>query len=121
MPEVMKANISKQDNDAAVQQIIQVAGLDGLQTEIPGVLEATHEWATDEHYEEFLSEIPPPILKLQRDILIPNYHSYFCAMRDAPTMDTKPALTQIPFDPSMLLPPPPPCEAAGGPPRAVDG
>ena len=106
-PAMLAAQVPKEDSDKAVEKIIQAGGLDGLKTEIPGVIVAMQDWATEAHYQEFLKEIPPPILKLQLDILVPNYKTWYCPMRDAPTMDSKPELTQLPFDPSMLPPPPP--------------
>ncbi|KAL7572609.1 hypothetical protein ACA910_010366 [Epithemia clementina (nom. ined.)] len=106
LPQALKAHVPKKAHDEAVGKIVQAGGLGGLHIELPGILAAAQEWATDEHYQEMLLEIPPPVVQLAHDIFIPNYRSYHCAMRDAPTMEKKPVLVQIPFDPSMLPAPP---------------
>ena len=107
LPGPIKQHISLEENDAAVQQMIQAAGVEGLKMEFPAILCTLEEWATPEHYQEYVANIPPPIMKLQEEILIPNYKTYYCAMRDAPLQMEKPDLTQLPFDASMLPPLPP--------------
>mmetsp|Transcript_24812 Transcript_24812/g.68701 ORF Transcript_24812/g.68701 Transcript_24812/m.68701 type:complete len:608 (-) Transcript_24812:121-1944(-) len=109
IPKALKeAGISVEQNAQCMQKLYQAGGIFGLHAELPGVLVSLKIWASDEFYKDFVAnEIPPPLLALAKDIFIPNYKTKFQAMRDAPTMEEKPELTEVPFDPSMLPPPPP--------------
>mmetsp|Transcript_8898 Transcript_8898/g.18454 ORF Transcript_8898/g.18454 Transcript_8898/m.18454 type:complete len:185 (-) Transcript_8898:188-742(-) len=111
MPGPIRANVTQEENTECINKLMQAGGIEGLHTELPGVMVAAQEWATDEFYPQFLHEIPPPMIQLANDIFIPNYRNIHCAKRDAPTMTTHPEWTEIPFDPSMLPPPPPAASA----------
>mmetsp|Transcript_19809 Transcript_19809/g.54589 ORF Transcript_19809/g.54589 Transcript_19809/m.54589 type:complete len:208 (+) Transcript_19809:63-686(+) len=104
---IREAGITEQENGECIGKLMQAGGILGLHTELPGVLIWTKHWGTDEYYESFLKEVPPPMIALANDIFIPNLKNKFHAQRDAPTMTEKPEWTEVPFDPSMLPPPPP--------------
>eukprot|EP00522_Entomoneis_paludosa_P007402 CAMPEP_0172455154 /NCGR_PEP_ID=MMETSP1065-20121228/11921_1 /TAXON_ID=265537 /ORGANISM="Amphiprora paludosa, Strain CCMP125" /LENGTH=366 /DNA_ID=CAMNT_0013207611 /DNA_START=8 /DNA_END=1108 /DNA_ORIENTATION=+ len=116
-PAIRECGVTQEEEFAVVQKIIQSGGLEGLQTELPGVLVTTKHWGSPPFYQEFESlSVPPPLVKLAHEIFIPNYQNIHCAMRDAPTKSQKPGLVAVPFDPSMMPPPPP---GAGPPPEDV--
>ena len=104
-PQIRK-HMTPEDHVEAVQKIVAGVGPENLQIEIPAVTHFTKIWATDEYYPVFLSELPPPLLKVNDEVFVPNYHSYSCKLRDAPTLSEKPALDKLPFDMSMMGPPP---------------
>lgn len=111
LPKLIREKITEAESDVYIRKLNVELGLEGLMVETPAVTVGLREWATESFLEKFEQGMPPPILKLVNDIFIPNHKSSYSAMRDAPTLSEKPALDQIPFDPSML-PPPPPEQAA---------
>ena len=81
--------------------------MDGLHTELPGVMVATKHWATPTYYEQFLQEVSPALAQLAQDVFIPNYMNIHCAFRDSPTRNLPPVVDEIPLDPSRLPRPAP--------------
>ena len=107
LPAIIQSYVTREQNHSCVQEILRLGGMDGLHTELPGVMVATKHWATPTYYEQFLQEVSPALAQLAQDVFIPNYMNIHCAFRDSPTRNLPPVVDEIPLDPSRLPRPAP--------------
>lgn len=94
--------ITEVDSVALFEEVTMVGGMDYLTKELPGVIVSLQDWATLEYLDLFEKDVSPTLWKIQKEVCIPNYNTFYCAMRDAPRLEQKPDLKKIDFHPSII-------------------
>lgn len=95
VPNLLRTNFTHEEEEEAVQKILQKGGMEEVRAFLPSILLALKEWAAPEFYSDFVGSMPPPVSEPLLQFFLPDYKTFVHPMRDAPTMDSEPKLTQI--------------------------
>jgi len=96
VPTLLRTHFTHQEEEEVVQKILQKGGMDEVRAFLPSILLAMKEWAAPEFYNDFVGSMPPPVSGPLLTKFLPDYDTFVHPMRDAPTMDSEPKLTQKP-------------------------
>jgi hemerythrin superfamily protein len=86
IPPILREHFTEDENEKAVEKVIQKGGLNLARVEVPAIVEALHEWGTENAVQDFYSKMPPPILHLVMTYYEPDYETYVKPLRDAPML-----------------------------------
>ncbi|KAL3808372.1 hypothetical protein ACHAXA_005343 [Cyclostephanos tholiformis] len=93
IPELLRKNFTREEEGEVVGRIAQAGGLTLTERFFPAILLAMREWAASDFYDELLASMPPPVRELVFEQYLPNFENVVVPMRDAPTLEEKPAST----------------------------
>jgi len=92
IPALLRDNFTQEEEHETVQKILEKEGLHGFQFFVPSIVMHMRKWATDGFVDEFIGSMPPPLQVQLQNEFIPDYETCVHPKRDAPLLDSKPAL-----------------------------